>query len=413
MIRISFRSDGDDVHRTFRGHAVVVGRSKKCDLSLPDCKGLSRFHCRLSGEDGECVLEDLGSRNGTLLNQQPVSGKERVTEGDEIKAGEVTLRVEAIRDAEPTEELVNPCLHCGHLFAPRLDRCPRCGTEVRRRGKSRTIGALVFSGYRLVRKIGSGGMGIVFEARDVENDRDVAIKVLRPHLARNATYLVRFIEEMRVLTSLRHDSIVQVYGRGSEEDLHYIVMELVRGESVRERMRQPGGLPWEDAVRIVWEAARALNVAHQQAGVVHGDVKPGNFLMTEGRLKLCDFGLAQVDLKRRPSRDQAVETERRGTAAYAAPERFTGDGISTVHSDMYSLGVSLYQMTTGQLPFRGMSVAALRAGHARAPVPDLAATGAKINPAVQLLVERLMAKAPAGRYGDYPGLLEDLSLLVT
>lgn len=323
------------------------------------------------------------------------------------------MRIESIRDDEPTEELVHPCLHCGHLFSARENRCPRCGTEVRRRGRSRAIGTLAFPGYRLIRKIGSGGMGIVFEAHDLEQDRAVALKVLRPHLARNANYLVRFIEEIRMLTSLQHDGIVQVYGRGREEDLHYLVMELVKGPSARESMRENGFLPWRDAARIAWGAAKGLNAAHQQAGVVHGDVKPGNFLLINGAVKLCDFGLAQVDLKRQPLNNRAAEEERRGTAAYAAPERFRDGGRPTILSDMYSLGVSVFQMATGQLPFRGGSVAAFREGHGQLPVPRMEAIRSDISPGLQILVDRLMAKAPEDRYADYPAMLSDLSLLVT
>lgn len=412
MIRLRVQSDDGEVHRTFRGGTVVVGRSKKCDLSLPDAKGVSRFHCRLSLRDGACVVEDLGSRNGTALNGSPVAGEARVEEGDVLVTGAMEMRVDSISIDEPTEELVHPCLHCGHLFSARKDQCPRCNTAVRRRGKSRALGSLAFPGYRLVRKIGSGGMGIVFEAQDVANDRKVALKVLRPHLARNANYLVRFVEEIRLLTSLEHDGIVRVYGRGREDDLHYLVMELVDGPSAREAMRAKGFLPWQDAVRIAWGATKALNAAYQQAGIVHGDVKPGNFLLINGGVKLCDFGLAQVDLKLQPSKNRALEDERRGTAAYAAPERFHEGGHPTIHSDMYSLGVSVYQMATGHLPFRGGSVAAFREGHAQLPVPDMAEVREGVSPGVQLLVERLMSKSPSDRYPDYPAMLSDLSLLV-
>lgn len=412
MIRLRLHTDDGEVHRTFRGTTVVVGRSKKSDLSLPDAKGLSRFHFRLTMRDGGCFVEDLGSRNGTSLNGAPITEESPVGEGDILVAAATELRLEAVRDDEPTEELVHPCLHCGHLFSARDERCPRCETEVRRRGRSRAIGMLAFPGYRLIRKIGSGGMGIVFEAHDLEHDRLVALKVLRPHLARNANYLVRFIEEIRMLTSLQHDGIVRVYGRGREDDLHYLVMELVNGPSARESMREKGFFEWPAAARIAWGASKALNAAYQQAGVVHGDVKPGNFLLFNGAVKLCDFGLAQVDLKRQPSKNRAVEDERRGTAAYAAPERFREGEHPTIHSDMYSLGVSVFQMTTGQLPFRGGSVSALRAGHAGMPVPRMEELREGISEGLQILVDRLLAKLPAQRYPDYPALLADLSLLV-
>jgi serine/threonine protein kinase len=411
MIRLRLETSDGQVHRTFRETTVVVGRSRKCDLPMPDNRGLSRFHCRLTLASGRCVLEDLGSRNGTTLNGRLVTEPTDVHEGDVVGVGKTVFRIDSLREDEPTEELVLPCLHCGHLYSARKDACPRCGTEARHRGRSRALGSLSFPGFRLIRKIGSGGMGIVFEAEELGADRRVALKVLRPHLARDARYLVRFVEEIRVLTSLRHDAIVQVFGRGKEEDLHYITMELIPGPSARDAMRDLGHIPWSQAVRIAWGAARGLNAAYQQAGVVHGDVKPGNFLLANASTKLCDFGLAQVDLKRRPSRDRAAEDERRGTAAYAAPERFLEGALPTIHSDMYSLGVSLFQMATGHLPFRGGSVAAFFEGHSQHPVPDMTKQGPDVSPALQLLVERLMAKRPQSRYADYPALLADLSLL--
>jgi len=242
----------------------------------------------------------------------------------------------------------------------------------------------------------------------------VALKILRPHLARSASYLARFIEETRVLTSLRHPCIVSIYGRGKEDDLHFLIMELVAGRSARVAMMESGRLTWEFSARVAWEVARALNEAYRQAGIVHGDVKPGNFLLDEvGNVKLCDFGLAHVDLKSgRPSRDDAVEAERRGTAAFAAPERFREEGLPSVAADIYSLGVSLYQMVTGRLPFRATTVKRFKELHTDEPIPSVLKTVPDANPALDLLIQRMLAKNPADRFTDYPSLMQDLGLLL-
>ena len=415
MIKLTVERPKNAEARVFRDNIVTIGRSKKCDLSFPRAKGVSRFHCRLVLDAGILFIEDLGSRNQSFVNGRPVERLE-LREGDHMKLGTVELRLDSVREDEPTEEMLQPCLHCGGLFARRKDTCPRCNTPVRRRGRSRAIGEHTFTGYRILRRIGSGGMGIVFEAEELgrKENRSVALKVLRPHLARNAAYLARFIEETRVLTSLRHPSIVSVYGRGKEEDLHYLIMELVRGRSARVAMLESGRIPWDAGTRICWEVAKALNAAYSQAGIVHGDVKPGNFLLAEaGHVKLCDFGLAHVDLKsHRPSRDDAVEAERRGTAAFAAPERFREHGRPSVVADIYSLGVSLFQMVTGKLPFRAVSVQRFKRMHTHDPVPPLAEMVPDINPALDLLVTRMLAKDPMDRFADYPSLIQDLGLLL-
>lgn len=412
MIRLRLALPDGDVHRTFRTNPIVIGRSTKSDWSLPDAKGLSRFHCRLTLREGRCSVEDLGSRNGTLHNGKPVITSD-LLEGDRLTLGALNFVIEAVRDQEPTEELVHPCLNCGHIFTAGTELCPRCGTSTRRTHRSRSIGEWTFPDHRLLKKLGAGGMGIVFEAKDLKSDRSVALKVLRPYLARNLAYLSRFIEEIRLLTSVRHPGIVEIYGRGKEGDLHYLTMELVSGKSAREVLRMLGPLPWRETARIGWEAAKALHAAHHQASVVHGDVKPGNMLLDErGHVKICDFGLAAVDLKKTPSRRRDREEHRRGTAAYAAPERFSEEGKPGVASDIYSLGVSLFQLATGFLPFQGSTVAALREAHLLEPVPPLRRRKLEVNPALEILIHRMMAKAPEDRGKGWTSVIDDLALLL-
>jgi len=157
------------------------------------------------------------------------------------------------------------------------------------------------------------------------------------------------------------------------------------------------------------ESSRSLALCGRTVGI--SDIDPPN--LHRNRIGAAERGLARVDLKRlRPSRDQAVEAERRGTAAFAAPERFADGGLPTVASDVYSLGVSLFQMVTGHLPFRGGSVASLREQHMTGSIPSVRDHRGDVGPGVQLLLERMLAKDPKDRHRDYPTLIEDLGLLV-
>jgi serine/threonine protein kinase len=411
MIRVLVVEPGREPrYVTLRQGSGTVGRSRRCDLALPAVRGLSRFHCRLRLSNGSLFVEDLGARNLTLVNGRPVRAS-RLDAGDRLELGGVELRIEDFREEEATPEWHQACVECGHLYAAGRGSCPRCARASLSR-TSRAIASDSIPGFLLRRRIGAGGMGIVFEAEEVAARRLVAMKILRPHLARDLAYLSRFLEEMRLLTALRHPAIVEVHGRGVAGDLHYFVMELVEGRSARDLLRTAGRLPARDAVGIIAEAARALNAAHQQAGIVHGDVKPANFLLPRsGGIKLCDFGIARVDLVRRDP-DRAAEAEALGTAAYAAPERFREGGRPDVASDIYALGVSLFQLASGVLPYRGGDAHSLRRAHAESPVPLLRQAGVEA-PAVQMLVERMMAKDPARRPRDYRELLDDLALVLS
>ena len=411
MIQVRITSGKRSAVRTIRVSPVTVGSAEDCDLSLPGSPGVADLHCRFVVDGGQCRVELLSEESELLINGQSMSSS-LISSGDVLVVGGFELEVLTIRADEPTAELETTCPSCAAVFSSRRNTCPLCQAEVIVSAQSHSIGALTFPGYRIIRRIGAGGMGIVFEAEDLKENRSVALKVLRPHLSRDTAYLAQFVEEVRMLTSLRHPGIVQVYGHGSEAGLVYLTMELVAGPSARDRMRESGRLPWSQAVRVAWGAAQALNAAHQQAGVVHGDVKPANFLLSpSGQVKLCDFGLARVDLIRKASSDRAQEVERRGTAAYAAPERFKSMPSSTL-GDIYSLGVSLFQMVTGSLPYAGETVSDFRRGHLQRAMPLVSSRASNANPAIQMLLERMMAKNPEDRHSGYPELIDDLALLL-
>ena len=205
-------------------------------------------------------------------------------------------------------------------------------------------------GRRLLRVLGRGGMGTVYEAEDPARGR-VAVKVLPPHLARDDAFVTRFRREAAVLAGLSHPNLVEVFERGQDGDRCYFVMEFVRGESLRKALER-GPLPWRDALRIARDVLAGLGFAHGR-GVVHRDLKPENVILeADGRARLLDFGLSRIvrgeaadDLSRLTRTNVVL-----GTYEYMAPEQRLGSNAVDERSDLYALGVILYEMLTGSLP---------------------------------------------------------------
>jgi serine/threonine-protein kinase len=264
-------------------------------------------------------------------------------------------------------------------------------------------------GYELQKRLGEGGMGATYLARQLSMDRLVALKVLRRNLARNSDFLSRFSREARLAGRLDHPNIVQALDVGESGGFHYLVMEYVEGRSVYELMPKQGAMAEGQALRLCLQVARALEYAHRH-GVVHRDVKPDNILVTgQGVAKLCDFGLA---------RDTHAETRltqtgmMMGTPHYASPEQARGQKDVDIRSDIYSLGATLYHMVTGQPPFSGSSAAVVMTKHLTEQMP----WPADVNPTVSdnccRLIARMMAKDPADRYATPAELISDLQLVV-
>ncbi len=213
--------------------------------------------------------------------------------------------------------------------------------------------------YELLEEIGEGGMATVFRARDVQLRREVAVKVLFPHLAKRADVVRRFAREARAAAALEHRNILRVLDVGVPDGTStappYLVMELIRGQSLAEFCQAHGALPPEHAAAMISQIADALRVAHA-AGIVHRDIKPANVMATsDGRLLLADFGVAHV------ATDESLVTRTGallGTPAYMSPEQAAGEDI-TPASDVYSLAVTLYQMVTGELPYGGSTAKVL------------------------------------------------------
>ena len=258
--------------------------------------------------------------------------------------------------------------------------------------------------YTLTRSIGGGGMAEVFLAHDGVLDRDVALKVLRGQYTGDEEFVERFRREAKSAASLSHPNIVPVYDRGDTEDgSHYIAMEYVSGGTLKERLDERGPIEPGRALAATAQVAEALWAAHER-GVIHRDIKPHNILLTEtGHLKVTDFGIARAASAVTISATNAVF----GTAGYLSPEQALGEP-ATPRSDLYSLGIVLYEMLTGVVPFRADNPVAVCMKHVTEPLHPPRKLDPTIPAAVDALVAKMLAKDPADRPANASELLDDI-----
>jgi len=253
-------------------------------------------------------------------------------------------------------------------------------------------GSVLASRYLLLAEIGSGGMGTVYRARDVRTSRLVAVKILHHHLARDPAYLERFRREARIALALDSRHIVQVLDFGHEGESHFLVMEHVEGESLRVLLRRSRALASEDALSIAIQIAKALEEAHSKH-VIHRDIKPENIMVAEdGTVRVADFGVAKAE----DYRSLTITGALLGTVQYMAPEYLRGQ--SDAASDIYSLGVVLYEMLAGVPPFEAETPWHVMRLHLEAQPPGLTGHGSLVEPEVEQVVMRCLAKEPAERF---------------
>ena len=260
--------------------------------------------------------------------------------------------------------------------------------------------------YSLQREIGRGGMGIVYLARDVQLDRDVAIKVLPVNLARTAASRERFVREARTAAGLSHPHIVPIHGVGEADGFVFFVMSYVLGETLGERLRTRGPLPSADAARVLREVAWALAYAHGR-GIVHRDVKPDNIMLEAGtgRAVVMDFGIAHGGAHH----DSATDAGKiMGTAHFMSPEQIANQPIDG-RSDIYALGVVGYLALTGRLPFDEPSVPALVVRQATDAPPGVIRFAPGIPPSLASAIDRCLAHDPARRFADGEALAAALA----
>ncbi len=273
---------------------------------------------------------------------------------------------------------------------------------------SALVGTQLSGRYRLDAQVGTGGMSTVYRAFDATLERRVAIKLMHRDIAGDIDQLERFRREARAVAQLSHPHIVGVIDAGEDEGRPYIVFEFVEGETLKDRIRRLGRLPVDEAIAYAIEIARALGAAHER-GIVHRDVKPQNVLVDEeGSAKVTDFGIA------RTMDDSGITAEGRvlGTTDYVSPEQALGHNVNG-QSDIYSLGIVLYEMLTGDVPFHGENQVSVAMKHVREDLPDVSRRRPEVSAGLAATLDRMTAKDLERRYPDALSLQADLEDALT
>ncbi len=267
------------------------------------------------------------------------------------------------------------------------------------------VGKTLGGRYELLEKIGEGGMARVYRGRDLLLKRTVAVKVLKDQMTGDAEFIRRFRREAQAVAGLSHPHIVNVFDVGEEEDIYYIVMEFVGGKNLKQHIRDNERLPAQEAAAVTRQIAEALVEAHA-AGVIHRDIKPQNILFSrDGQVKVADFGIAiAADGSTLTCSDDIV-----GSVHYFSPEQARG-GLAGNQSDLYSLGVILYEMVTGQVPFSGENPVSVAMKHVQDQVPPPRSFTGDIPEPLERIILKAMQKDSTRRYQNAESFLEDLLL---
>jgi len=315
------------------------------------------------------------------------------------------------RDKETLNAVTTPagltttCPQCGVTLDGLTPACARCGAVITGGGSDaertermrQRLQAQIGAAYQLTGLIGRGGMGIVFRAKEVALDREVALKVLAFDALLNPEAFVRFEREARLAARLDHPNIVPIFAVGQGDGAAYYTMRYVRGGSLESLVADKGALSLDEALPLLREVASALDFAHAQ-GIVHRDIKPANILLSEsGHAMVADFGIARAFSGDDGSSTSGSHTGVVGSPAYMAPEQWRGDKPDG-RADQYALGVLAFELLSGQRPFREVSMQELLRKHLNDAPPELETVRKGLPPRVSQAIRRAMAKEPADRF---------------
>lgn len=264
-----------------------------------------------------------------------------------------------------------------------------------------TEGMYVADRYEIVGKIGTGGMSDVYKAMDLTLGRNVAIKVLKPEFSEDLNFVTKFRTEAQSAAGLEHPNIVNIYDVGSERGMHYIVMEYVEGITLKTYIEKKGQLSFKEAVSIAIQVGRGIEAAHNK-GIIHRDIKPQNIIIsTEGKVKVTDFGIA------RAANSNTISSDVMGSVHYSSPEQ-ARNGFVDGKSDIYSLGIVMYEMVTGRVPFDGDTTVAVAIQHLQEEMVAPSAYAPNLPISMEKIILKCTQKNPDRRYESMTALLADL-----
>jgi hypothetical protein len=354
------------------GATVTFGKDPACDLVTTDHLCSDR-HFEVFDKDGSWFIRDLGSEHGTYVNEARFSSRYKLRPGDMIHAGETQIGFASEESAART-------------------------------GTNRMVG-----GYRLLERIGRGGMGAVYKANQVSLNRTVALKILSRRISADPAFVKRFQSEAQAAGRLNHPNIVQVYDVGFDQGLHYYSMEYIENGSVQDLATRVGVLDVDLALAIATDAARGLVYAEKKH-LVHRDIKPDNLMInSEGIVKIADLGLAldAGERARHAGEGASDEEDVFGTPQFISPEQAQGLAVDT-RSDIYSLGASFYRLVTGQPPFTGEDIVEIVQKQVHEEPIPVRKLRPECPPQVASVIERAMQKDPAARFQTAQELLSAL-----